>query len=93
MSRNTEDLAGEGHNSYNITADELTQFIEQWEQLDSERADVVELQKEVMAEAKGRGFDTKTIRAVIKLRKKSKDERVEEQMMLDTYLSALGMEV
>lgn len=96
MSRETEDLAGEGHNSgrvdaYNIAADELRSFIERWEQLDAERADIVEQQKEVMAEAKGRGYDTKTIRKVIKLRTKKPDEIAEENAILDLYCSALGI--
>lgn len=88
-----EDLAGEGHNSgaYNVTADELRQFIERFEQLEAEKADITEQQKEVMAEAKSRGYDSKVMRKVIKLRKQSADERAEEQAVLDVYLAALGM--
>ena len=80
-----------GHNSLNATGEELLQIIERWEQLETEKQDITEQQKEVMSEAKGRGLDTKTIRQVIKLRKKNKDERDEEQMLLETYLSAIGM--
>lgn len=91
--KDDEDLAGEGHNSkaYDVTADELRQFIERFEQLEAEKADITEQQKEVMAEAKGRGYDTKIMRKVIKLRKQKPDERAEEQAVLDIYLSALGM--
>lgn len=93
--RAREDLAGVGHNSgndpYAVTADELRQFIEQWEQLETEKKDIAEQQKEVMAEAKSRGYDTKVMREVIKLRKQSADERAEHEAVLGVYLSALGM--
>ena len=79
------------NDAYNVTADELRQFIERFEQLESEKKDVTEQQKELMAEAKGRGYDTKIMRKVIKLRKQSPDERAEEQAVLDVYLAALGM--
>lgn len=88
-----EDLAGKGHNSaYNVTADELRQFIERFEQLESEKKDVTEQQKELMAEAKGRGYDTKVMRKVIALRKRKPDEIAEENAVMDLYLSALGMD-
>lgn len=94
--KDDEDLAGSpgtGHNSsaYDVTADELRQFIERWEQLEEEKKDITEQQKEVMAEAKARGYDSKVMRKVIKLRKQSPDERAEEQAVLDVYLAALGM--
>lgn len=44
-----------------------------------------------MGEAKGRGYDTKAIRTIIRLRKKDENERTEEEMILDTYMKALGM--
>lgn len=91
--RDAEDIAGVGHNSqYDVTADELRQFIERVEQLASEIADIKEQEKEVFAEAKARGYDTKTMRKIIKLRKQSADERAEEEALLETYLSALGMD-
>jgi uncharacterized protein (UPF0335 family) len=77
--------------AYNVTADELRQFIERYEHLESEKRDITDQQKEVMAEAKGRGYDTKVIRKVIALRKKDKDERAEEEAVLEMYLAALGM--
>ena len=55
---------------YNVTAEELRQFIERYEHLEAEKKDITEQQKEVMAEAKGRGYDTKVIRKVIALRKR-----------------------
>lgn len=82
--------AGMGHNS-NATGDELLQFIERVEQLRKEQDEIKEQEKEVFVEMKGRGFDTKTVRAIIKIRQKSPDERQEEEALLDTYLHALGM--
>ena len=76
---------------YAVTADELRQFIERFEQLDSEKKDVADQQKELMAEAKGRGYDTKVMRKVIALRKRKPDEIAEEEAILDLYKSALGM--
>ncbi len=74
-----------------VTADELRQFIERWERLDAEKKDIAEQQKEVMAEAKSRGYDTKVIRLVIKQRKRDRDDLAEEEAILDLYKSALGM--
>jgi uncharacterized protein (UPF0335 family) len=74
-----------------VAADELRQFIERYEQLDSEKKDVSEQQKELMAEAKGRGYDTKVMRKVIALRKRSADDIAEEESILELYKSALGM--
>ena len=76
---------------YAVTADELRQFIERFEQLDSEKKDVAEQQKELMAEAKGRGYDTKVMRKVIALRKRKPDELAEEEAVLEVYKAALGM--
>ena len=76
---------------YAVTADELRQFIERFEQLDSEKKDVTEQQKELMAEAKGRGYDTKVMRKVIALRKRKPDELAEEEAVLELYKTALGM--
>jgi uncharacterized protein (UPF0335 family) len=77
--------------SYRVTADELRQFIERLERLESEKRDISEQQKEVMAEAKGRGYDTKVMRKVISLRKRDKDDIAEEEAVLEMYKEALGM--
>ena len=77
--------------TYRVTADELRQFIERYERLEAEKKDIADQQKEVMAEAKGRGYDTKVIRKVIALRKKSSDEIAEEEAVLEMYKEALGM--
>lgn len=77
--------------SYGIAAGELTQFIERIEHLEQEKADVAEQIKEVMAEAKGRGYDTKVMRKVIALRKRDADDIAEEEAVLEMYKAALGM--
>lgn len=77
--------------SYSIAADELRQFIERFEQLEAEKKDVAEQQKELMAEAKGRGYDTKVMKKVVALRKRKPDDIAEEEAVLEMYKSALGM--
>ncbi|MHA6266570.1 DUF2312 domain-containing protein [uncultured Aliiroseovarius sp.] len=78
-------------NSYRVTANELRQFVERIERLDMEKKDIAEQQKEVMAEAKSRGYDTKVMRKVIALRKRDKDDIAEEEAVLEMYKEALGM--
>lgn len=80
------------NDSYNVTADELRQFIERYEQLQVERDDVSNQQKELMAEAKGRGYDTKIMKKIISIRKRKADAVAEEEAILELYKSALGME-
>lgn len=77
--------------TYQVTAGELRQFIERVERLESEKKDAADLQKEVYAEAKGRGYDTKAIRKLIALRKRDKDAIAEEEAVLEMYREALGM--
>ena len=74
-----------------VTADELRQFIERYEQLDAEKRDISDQIKEVMNEAKGRGYDTKVLRKVIAARRMKPDERAELEAVMEMYLSALGM--
>ena len=77
--------------TYRVTADELRQFIERIERLDAEKADITDQQKEVMAEAKSRGYDTKVMRKLVAIRKRDKDDLAEEEAVLDMYRQALGM--
>jgi len=79
------------NDAYNVTADELRQFIERYEQLEAEKKDVADQQKELMAEAKGRGYDTKVLRKVVALRKRKPDDIAEEEAVLEMYKAALGM--
>ncbi|MBD9525365.1 MULTISPECIES: DUF2312 domain-containing protein [Paracoccus] len=78
-------------NAYGVAAGELRQFIEQFEQLEAEKKDVAERQKELMAEAKARGYDTKVMKKVIALRKRDQDDIAEEEAILEMYKAALGM--
>jgi len=78
-------------NSYRVTAEELRQFIERFERLEAEKKDIADAQKEVMAEAKGRGYDTKVMRKVIALRKRDANDVAEEEAVLEMYKEALGM--
>lgn len=81
----------QGDATYRVTANELRQFVERIERLDAEKKDLGEQQKEVMAEAKARGYDTKVMRKVIALRKRDADDIAEEEAILDMYKEALGM--
>ena len=78
--------------AYNVTADELRSFIERAEQLEAEKKDIGEQEKELFAEAKGRGYDTKVMRRVIAPRKRKPDEIAEEEAIVEMYKSALGMQ-
>lgn len=77
--------------TYRVTADEIRQFIDRIERTEAEKQDWAEQQKEVYAEAKGRGYDAKTLRKIVALRKKSADDRAEEAAILEMYTQALGM--
>ena len=77
--------------SYGVTADELRQLIERVERLEQEKKDIAEQVKEVFAEAKGRGYDTKVMRKIVALRKRDKDDIAEEEAVLEMYKEALGM--
>lgn len=78
-----------GHNSKGFTVGQLRGFVERVERLAEEKKAIGEDMKEVFAEAKANGFDTKTIRKVIAERKKEKDARDEEQALFETYWQAL----
>ncbi|MDO5606798.1 MAG: DUF2312 domain-containing protein [Paracoccus sp. (in: a-proteobacteria)] len=77
--------------TYSVAADELRQFIEQYEQLEAEKAEITDRQKEVMSEAKARGYDTTVMRKIIALRKRKPDDLAEEEAILEIYKAALGM--
>ena len=74
-----------------VEGQELRQFIERVERLEAEKSDIAEQIKEVMAEAKGRGFDTKIMRKLIAIRKRSSDDVANEDAILELYKEALGM--
>ncbi len=74
-----------------VSAGQLRAFVERIERLEEEKKAIAEQIKEVYAEAKANGFDSRTMRKVVTLRKKPAEERQEEEALLDLYLSALGM--
>ena len=74
-----------------VAVGQLKSVIERIERLEEEKKETAEQIKEVYQEAKSSGFDAKTIRKVVSLRKKPTEEREEEEALLDLYLSALGM--
>lgn len=77
--------------TYAVTAEDLRQVVERIEQLEAEKKDIAEQIKETLAEAKGRGYDTKVLRKLIAIRKRRADDLAEEEAILDLYRSALGM--
>lgn len=82
-----EQLAGA-----NVAAEELRQLIERIERLEEEKKGIADDIKDVYAEGKSRGYDTKTMRKIIALRKMDPQARREMEAILATYLSALGMD-
>lgn len=74
-----------------VAGERLLSFIERVERLEEEKRAIAEDIKEVYAEAKGVGFDTKTMRKIVALRRLSEEERAEEEALLDVYKAALGM--
>jgi uncharacterized protein (UPF0335 family) len=78
-------------NTATVHGSQLRSVTERIERLEEEKREIADAVKEVYAEAKGNGFDVAILRKVISLRKKSSGERSEEEAILDTYLSALGM--
>jgi len=73
------------------TADRLRSFVERIERLEEEKKEVADQIKEVFAELKADGYDTKAIRAILRRRKQDPDALAEEEAVLDLYLTALGM--
>ena len=69
---------------------QLKSIVERVERLEQEKAEVAEQIKEVFAEAKGNGYDVKTLRKVVRIRKQDRAKRQEEEAILDLYLSAIG---
>lgn len=87
-------MAKKGHNFdavFQQSTEQLRQLIERIERLEEEKANIATDIKKVFAEAKGGGFDVKTMRAILKERKLDEHDREEQEYLLDTYKRALGM--
>lgn len=78
-------------NGGNVAADQLRAFIERVERMEEEKTEIAEGIKEIFAEAKGNGFDTKIMKKIIAIRKMDANERAEQEALMETYMSALGM--
>ncbi|HZV58537.1 MAG TPA: DUF2312 domain-containing protein [Sphingobium sp.] len=76
----------------NIAADQLRLFIERIERLEEEKKGIADDIRDVYAEAKATGYDVKTMRAIIRLRKMESHDRMEAEALLETYKAALGIE-
>lgn len=74
-----------------LVGGELRQFIEQFETLAAEKSDLSERQKEIMAEARARGYDTRVLRKIVAMRKRDRNDLAEEEALMELYRSALGM--
>jgi uncharacterized protein (UPF0335 family) len=85
------DVVEPADSSYRVTADELRSFVERYERLEADKRDIADQQKEVMAEAKGRGYDVKVLRKIIAIRKRDANDLAEEEAVLEMYKAALGM--
>ena len=77
--------------SDSVAQDQIKAFIERIERLEDEKAAIAGDIKEVYAEAKGNGFDTKVLRKIVSIRKQDHAERMEQEALLEIYLTALGM--
>jgi uncharacterized protein (UPF0335 family) len=91
---------GKGHNSaaakdeqtaHRFAKDQLKSLVERVERLEEEKKAIADDIRDVYAEAKGNGFDVKSLRTVVRLRKQDINERKEQEAILETYLHALGM--
>jgi len=77
--------------AHRVAKDQLKAFIERVERLEEEKKAIADDIRDVYAEAKGNGFDTKALRTIVRLRKQDADERKEQETILETYMLALGM--
>jgi uncharacterized protein (UPF0335 family) len=82
---------GEGMGGGQVAADELRLLIERAERLEEEKKGINEDIRDVFAEAKSRGYDPKAIKKIMLVRRKKPEEYQEEEMILETYMQALGM--
>ena len=76
---------------HGVARDHLRAFVERIERLEEEKKTIADDIKDVYAEAKANGFDTKALRKIVAIRKQDQNERLEQEAILDTYLHALGM--
>jgi uncharacterized protein (UPF0335 family) len=92
MFKEDPDFDAMGDNAHKAAAEQIRAFVERYETLENEKQQVADHQKEVLAEAKGNGFNVKALRRIIGERKRNQDDLAEEQAMVELYKSALGMQ-
>lgn len=78
--------------SDSVAQDQIRAFIERIERMEEEKKAIADDLKEIYAEAKGNGFDTKVLRQLIRIRKQDASERLEQEALLELYMAALGMQ-
>ena len=78
--------------SDSVAQDQIRAFIERIERMEEEKKAIADDIKEIYAEAKGNGFDTKVLRQIVRIRKQDASERLEEEALLELYMAALGMQ-
>ena len=96
MAEEEEDIIGDaglsgGDNAMGAARAQIRAIVERVERLEEEKKGIAEDIKEVYAEAKANGYDTKVLRSVVRIRKQDKSERQEHEALLDLYMRALGM--
>jgi uncharacterized protein (UPF0335 family) len=84
-------LSDSSQQVYKVTAEELRSFVERVETLDAEKAGIADSTKEVLQEAKSRGYEAKIIRKIVAIRKRNRDDVDNENAVTEMYMSALGM--
>lgn len=90
MADGTANMSAAVPGATTVAAERLRSFLDRVERLEEEKSTIAGDIKEVFAEAKGEGYDTKTLRKIIRLRKMDRAKREEEEALLELYLSALG---
>ena len=80
-----------GSSGETVARDQLRAFIERIERMEEEKAAIGKDIKEIYAEAKGTGFETKIMRRIVNIRKQDANERLQQDALLELYMSALGM--
>jgi uncharacterized protein (UPF0335 family) len=91
MATATAAVQDDQQTAHRFAKDQLKAFVERVEKLEEEKKAIADDIRDVYAEAKGNGFDTKALRSVVRLRKQDVNERKEQEAILETYMHALGM--
>ncbi len=91
MFKHDEEFDAMGDNAHKAAADQIRAYIERFERLEAGKQDLMQSQKDIMAEAKGNGFNVKALRKIIADRKRDANDLAEEQAIVELYKSALGI--